>query len=108
MVLTLNFGTKEPKVQITWYEDIMKFHKLIMYKKKKWEWVMYNSISPNEYDITFAEIPTYDPNYHVYMPAFEDLFIVQKQDCECGAKHSRNFQFDHMRFCKKWKPWDKI
>lgn len=107
MKLFIIFGYGTPKKEVNWYRDLMDFPKLIRYSGSKWEWAMYHNIG-SDYELTFSQIATYDPNFYADMPGFEDMFEWGNVDkCECGAAYS-GFTFDHMRFCKKWKPWDKL
>jgi hypothetical protein len=107
MKLTINFGHNGTKKEVNWYRDLMDFPKLMRFQSAKWEWAMYHNTGP-DYELTFSQIATYDPNYYVDMPSFEDMFEWGVNDkCECGAIYT-SFAWDHLRYCKKYKPWDKI
>ncbi len=104
MKLTLNFGLNGAKKQIDWYRDLMDFPKLIRFQNAKWEWAIYSNVG-KDYELTFSQIPTYDPSFYVDMPSFEDMFEWGATDrCQCGAVYS-SFSWDHMRFCPKWTKW---
>lgn len=104
--LTINFGHNGVKKQVNWYKDIMDFPKLLRFQGKSWEWAIYQNMG-NDYELTFSQIPTYDPNYYTEMPSYENMFEFSGSDvCECGSAYS-SFKFDHMMFCKLWKPWGK-
>lgn len=106
MKVIVNFGLVIKK-EVDWYKDISDFPRLLRFNGQKWEWVVYNSIG-NGYQLTFSQLPTYDPNFYADMNSFEDMFERYQDRCECGAAYSKSFSFDHMRFCKKWKPWSQI
>lgn len=107
MRIIVNFGVNGPKKEVHWYSDLLDFPKLFNFQGHKWEWFMYNNAG-NYYELTYSEIPTYDPNYYVDMPNFEDMFLWNENDkCECGAVYT-SFNWDHMRFCKKHKPWSQV
>src|ERR1035438_2985912 len=96
--LTINFGLDGTKKQVNWYKDILDFPKLIRFQSKAWEWAIYNSIGGTDYELTFSQVPSYDPNYYVDMPTFEDMFEYGKGDiCECGAIYT-SFSWDHLRY----------
>src|SRR5208282_4593426 len=107
MKLTINFGHNGIKKEVNWYRDLMDFPKLIRFSGSKWEWAMYHNVG-NDYELTFSQIPTYDPNFYADMPSFEDMFEWANVDkCVCGSAYS-SFSWDHMRFCPKHKSWDKL
>ena len=107
MRLIINFGHKGIKKDINWYKALMDFPKLIRFQGAKWEWAMYNNIGA-DYELTFSQIATYDPNYYADMPSFEEMFEWSgATKCECGAIFS-SFAWDHMRFCPKYKPWSQV
>ncbi len=110
MRITIRFGFDHKK-EVSWYQDIMDFPKLMKFNGKRWEWFSYQkdpNSSWNDYELTFSELPVYDPSYYSDMKSFEEMFEGAKGDgCECGAAFS-SFKWDHMRLCKLWKPWDKI
>lgn len=104
--LIINFGYPGTKKDANWYKNLMDFPKLIKFQGICWEWVSYNSVG-NDYELFFAKIPTYDPNFYVDMPSFEEMFEfggADRDKCCCGAAHT-SFSFDHMRFCPKWVKW---
>ena len=104
MRLTINFGHHGTKKEVNWYRDLMEFPKLIRFQGLKWEWAMYNTIGEDS-ELTFSQIPTYDPNFYTDMPSFEDMFEWGQSDkCVCGAVYT-SFPWDHMRFCGKWIKW---
>ena len=107
MKLYINFGLTIKK-EVKWYRDVMDFPKLLRFNGSKWEWAMYQSLG-NNYELTFSQIATYDPNYYVDMPSFEEMFEWDNRDkCCCGAAYNSGFTWDHLRYCPKWKPWDKL
>jgi hypothetical protein len=106
MKLSINFGLSIKK-QVDWHGNLMDFPKLLRLKSSKWEWVIYAPIG-KDYELTYSEIPTYDPNYYVDMPSFEDMFeggLGSK--CECGSAYT-SFSFDHLKYCPRHIPWDRI
>jgi len=106
MKLVINFGLNIKK-EVYWYKDVMDFPKLIRFNGNKWEWSMYQS-SGNGYDLIFSQVATYDPNYYVDMPSFEEMFEWDSTNkCECGAIYS-SFNWDHLRYCSRWKPWSQV
>jgi hypothetical protein len=107
MKLVINFGHNGIKKEVDWYRQLMDFPKLIRFSGSKWEWAMYHNVG-STYELTFSQIATYDPNYYVDMPSFEDMFEWGVTDkCVCGAIYS-SFQWDHLRYCPKHKPWSQI
>jgi hypothetical protein len=106
MKLVVKFGMSIKK-EVDWYRDVMDFPKLLRFQGSKWEWAMYNGSGQN-YELTFSQIGSYDPSFYMDMPSFEDMFEWAGGDkCVCGALYT-SFTFDHMRFCPKWVPWDKL
>jgi hypothetical protein len=107
MKLIISFGHSGTKKEVHWYRDIMEFPKLLRFAGAKWEWAMYHNIG-DDYELTFSQIPAYDPNYYVDMESFEDRFEWGQIDkCVCGAIFS-SFSWDHLRYCPKHKPWSQI
>lgn len=104
MLLKIKFGSNGLEKQIEWGKKLDDFPKLLNFNGNKWEWFMYNNINVNDYELTFTQLPTYDPNYYADMINFEDLFTSSYNICACGAAYS-SFNWDHMRFCSLWKPW---
>lgn len=104
MKLVINFGHKGIQKEVDWYQDIMAFPKLIRFQSARWEWATYDAID-NGYELTFSQIPSYDPNFYVDMPSFEDMFEWGSSNkCCCGAIYT-SFNWDHMFFCPKWVKW---
>ena len=108
MNLVLNFGLNGAKKQVTWHKPLMDFPKLLRFQGKCWEWAIYNSIG-SDYELIFSQIPTYDPNYYAEMSSYEELFEWSNKsyDCCCGAAWT-SFEWDHLRFCPKHKPWNQV
>ena len=106
MKLIINFGLTTKK-EVSWYKDVTEFPKLLRFNGARWEWAMYNQIG-KDYELTFSQIPSYDPNFYADMESFEDMFGWPNRDkCECGAIYSP-FSWDHSRFCRKWVKWDDL
>lgn len=106
MKLIINFGYGGSKKQVDWYRDVMDFPKLLRFQGNKWEWAIYHNVG-KDYELTFSQIPTYDPNFYVDMPSFEDMFEFNLDKCVCGSIYS-SFAWDHLRYCPRWKSWDKL
>ncbi len=107
MTLFINFGLNGPKKQVSWYKALMDFPKLIRFGGNCWEWAIYNNIG-NDCELTFTQIPTYDPNFYAEMPSFEQMFEWTSGDkCECGSAYT-SFPWDHMKYCPKHKPWKQV
>jgi hypothetical protein len=105
MKLGIVFGLDTNVKYIDWPKSLHDFPKLLLYSGRKWEWFMYKDGPNGIVELNFTEIPKYDPNYYVDdIECFEDMFGFSKSTCECGAIWS-SFSWDHMRFCKLWKPW---
>ena len=108
MKLKLQFGYNEPKRDVNWYGQITSFPSLVLYKGKKWEFVVYQDDPTKEADhiFIFGELHGYDPQYN--SPDFQNIDHMfdsgYSGKCECGAAYS-NFKWDHMRFCPKWSKW---
>lgn len=109
MKLSLQFGLNEPKRKINWWQTIKEFPYLVLYKDKKWEFVIYEEDPTKQVDYicTFGEIHSYDPNWHsteyVDISAYLDNGWGGK--CECGAVYT-SFPQMHMIFCPKWVKFD--
>lgn len=107
MKLIIKFGHDGPKRQVDWWRDVMDFPKLIKFEGKRWERVISSGPYGGAYDLTYSQIPMYDPHYYDEMPSFEEMFEWGSEKCQCGAVYT-SFSWDHMRFCPKYKPWDKL
>ena len=105
--LTLLFGLSGPIRTVNWWKELEDFPKLLNFNGSKWEWVLYevDNTRYTDYTLTFGQLATYDPNFYATMPSYEELFGGDLT-CDCGARFT-TFPFDHMFFCKLWKPWDK-
>lgn len=102
--LFISFGHDGIKKEVAWYRELMDFPKLLKFRGIPWEWAMYHNVG-KDYELTFAKIPTYDPNFYVEMESFEAMFEWTGADkCECGSIYT-SFSWDHMRYCKKWTKW---
>ena len=92
--------------EVVWWKPITDFPNVIKYLGKNYEWVTYDDDPKKnvDYILTFSPLSSYDPNYSVECLDWKDVF---KEDtgCDCGAKHSRSFPWDHMKMCRLWKPW---
>lgn len=108
MRLKLHFGLVK-SIEVNWYKDVSDFPHFVIYNGQKWEWFSYDEPPDDDIDMVlmFANIPHYDPNWHITMPKLEDVVLITVDECECGAKYG-SFAWDHMRFCKRWKPWSKL
>ena len=105
MRLRIHFGQHTTK-EVTWNKSFNDFPNIINYLGRNYEWVTYDQ-DPNgnmDFIFHFSELPPYDPNYNVYCPYWDTLFPIGEDTCECGAKFS-SFEWDHMKFCRKWTPW---
>jgi hypothetical protein len=107
MKITINFGLSGHKKTIDWYRDIHDFPKNIQFENKKWEWVFYAKDGNGDYTLTFGELSQHDPQFYEDMAIFEDMFKNYSDGCVCGAAYSP-FKWDHLRYCKLWKPWEQI
>lgn len=108
MQLSIKFGLDSGPKLITWDKNINDFPRLIKFQGKKWEWFMYNDIGNGVIELNYSQIATYDPNFYIdTMENFEDLFKTNEIKCECGSAYGP-FEWDHFRYCKMWKPWDKL
>lgn len=105
MKLILQFGINEPKRQINWWNQIKEFPHLVLYKGKKWEFVMYDEDPSKQVDYIcmFGEIQSYDPNWHatIYADISGYLDSGPGGKCECGSIYT-SFPQSHMFFCPKW------
>lgn len=108
MKLRLQFGLAEPPREITWWQGVKDFPNLVLYKKKKWEFVMYAADTANQVDYicNFSEIQNYNPNWHATTYTdIDHLFNVgYGSKCECGAFYS-SFPWDHLKYCPKYTKW---
>jgi len=107
MKLKLYLGIAEsPRVVTWWKSDVTSFPNLVIYKNKKYQFIMYEEDDTKQVDYIcrFSEMQSYDPGWSSY--AFEDIghmiddFFGTK--CECGSVHTFASQF-HMFFCPLWK-----
>jgi hypothetical protein len=104
MRLRIDFGKYGPKEEISWWQPLDAFPKLLRYGGKKWEWLMYGKDESGVYGriLIFVPLSTCDPNYYVDMPDFDEMLGVRGDDkCQCGAIHT-SFPDAHMFFCPKW------
>lgn len=105
MKIKFKFGIGEPSKTANWWGGhITSFHKLIIYKGKKYEFVMYDSDDTKQVDYicAFSPLHSYDPAWHA--DTFQDIdsmFDDVWGNCECGAAYT-SFPNHHMFFCKKW------
>ncbi len=91
---------------VVWWKPLPDFPNIIKYLGKNYEWVTYDDTTKDvDYVLTFSALSSYDLNYDVQCPDWKDLFKEDTGGCDCGAKHSKSFPWDHMRMCKLWKPW---
>ena len=106
MKLKVKFGLIDTK-EVFWYKPLEDFPKLVEYLGYNYEWLLYDKDLTGQSDmiLIFTELSTYDLNYNTDCPLWVDLFGNERNDCECGAKYSRSFSFDHMRYCRKWTKW---
>jgi hypothetical protein len=104
MRLRVDFGQIARK-EVNWYSPLDDFPRLLSYNGKRYEWFMYDKDKSGQLDyiLTFAELPTYDPNYYAEMEDFETMFGgAMGIQCECGAIYT-GFPQAHMFYCKKWR-----
>lgn len=105
MKLTLQFGFNEPKRQISWWQEVGDFPHLVLYKGKKWEFIMYQEDPAKQVDhiFFFGEIQNYDPNWYATTYVDIDKYINDGagDKCDCGAIYT-SFKDKHMFFCPKW------
>lgn len=107
MKLKMHFGLNEPARIINWWQTIKDFPPLVLYKKKKWEFAIYDTDQSKQVDYIchFSPLQTYDPNWHATTYVDIDyLFNTGYGKCECGAEYT-SFPWDHMKFCPKWTKW---
>lgn len=105
MRLRVQFGLIDTK-EVFWYRPLEQFPQLIRFIGKNYEWVVYDTDPSGQVDtiLVYSELPTHDPNFGVSCPTWNELFGDSNAGCECGAAFS-SFNWDHMRFCKKWTKW---
>jgi hypothetical protein len=108
MRLRIQFGSVNTK-EVNWYDNVNHFPTIVKFLGRNYEWVFYDKDLTGKVDMVliFSELQTYDPNYYVTAPLWTDLFPEKIGACECGAAYS-SFGFDHMRYCRFWKPWSKM
>ena len=98
-------------MDVNWWNEVTEFHQLVIHNNSKWEFVAYQPDPSKQVDwiLIFTPVPSYDPNYQAttYVDVDKILHNLGGNGCECGASFS-SFGWDHMRFCKLWKPWDKL
>lgn len=104
MKVQVIFGLTGGKHEVNWWKGLHDFPKLISYKGKNWEWLMYDEDKSKRFDyfLTYTEIPSYDPNFKAEVPKFEIMFTIMNSRCECGSSFT-DFQNIHMFFCPMWK-----
>ena len=90
---------------IDWSKNLLEFPQIIQKEGKKYEWVSYEPNVLLDFTLTFGLLPTHDPRINDIAVEWEDILKGAINPCECGAKHSRSFPWDHMKFCKLWIPW---
>lgn len=109
MKLGLRFGLAEPQRDVNWWQPIESFPVLILYKKAKWEFVMWGPDPSHrvEHICHFSEVQTYDPNWYAttYFDIEQLLNTGYGSKCECGAAYT-SFPQIHMFFCPKWFKWN--
>jgi hypothetical protein len=105
MRLRVELGYEAIK-EVTWYARLDDFPKLIKYMGFNYEWIMYDKDLTGKVDIvlSYARLPTYDPNYGVICTLWVDMYPDIPSECDCGAKYT-SFSWDHMRMCKLWRKW---
>jgi hypothetical protein len=106
MKLLIQFGAIDSK-EVSWYKALDDFPKIIKHLDKPYEWVFYSTDLTGKVDmiLTFGEIPSYDPMYHMPCPSWKELFESNlSTTCDCGAKYT-SFPWDHMKMCKLWTKW---
>lgn len=105
MRLSLKFGMAEPTRQCNWWQHITKFPYLVLYKGRKYEFVMYDEDPSGQVDYIcrFSEVPSYDPNWHATIYQDIDHLFDEGygEKCACGAAYT-SFPQIHMFFCPKW------
>jgi hypothetical protein len=100
MRLKLKFGNDE--LQYAWFQEISNFHGLIIYKNKKWEFVVYDEDSEKKCDFVchFSRVRNFDPNWHATTYYNLDKELYDAIVCECGKdKHG---WAGHPTWCPKW------
>lgn len=109
MKIKIHFGLMVTQ-ETTWYDSIDNFPPLLTHKGIKYELLFSNKqhTKPYDYILTFVELQEHDMNYHVNCFSWEGRFAsTMPGDCQCGAAFT-SFTWDHMRFCAKWVPWDRL
>jgi hypothetical protein len=105
MKLSLHFGMAEPPREANWWQPVTSFPTLILYKGKKWEFVMWKEDPAKKVDyiLYFSPVATYDPNWHATTYESVDGYLIMGfgPQCECGSIYTSFPQF-HMFFCPKW------
>lgn len=105
MRLRVIFGFAATK-EVNWWQPLHNFPNIIQFNGRNYEWVTYDDDPSKQVDqvLQFSPLMSYDPNFNVACPIWEDLFPEGDDRCQCGAKYGL-VDWDHMRFCPKWKPW---
>ncbi len=100
MKLKLQFGLNEPPLLFDWPSRVDDFPGLVLYKKTKWEFVIYDDDDTGEakYVFTFSRVQNYDPNWYATTYVDIDSLIASTKECGCGAKGGEG----HFLFCPKW------
>ena len=99
MKLGLQFGAFEPQRIVNWSSPIKDFPSLVIYKDKKWEFVIYDldQTGQTSWICNFSEVQSYDPNY--YATTYVNVeYMFTTAGCQCGSAHGGG----HMFFCPKW------
>lgn len=106
MTLLLKFGIGNKQEKVYWMKPFDQFPHRVSYQGCKYEYVMYTPGQGNIfYELNFAEVPPYSPDYWLEYESVEEMLRSSYQKgCECGAHHT-GFGFDHMRFCPLWEKW---
>lgn len=106
MILIVEFSLGGDKKEIYWYEDLLKFPKVITYQGSCYEWIAYSLDSGG----SAATLLFGNVSIHAYpfpVPSFEGLFVdrterITPNECTCGAKYDREFPDNHLQMCKLW------
>lgn len=105
MRIALRFGNTDPIRYMGWWNPISQFPKLVKYKGKKWEFVMYDEDHTGNADkiFHFGELHSYDPNWDAttYQDIENLLDKIYGPQCECG-KDMHKFT-SHSDWCPKGK-----
>ena len=101
MRLRLQFH--EDELEYAWFQPVRDFHGLVIFKGKKWEFFAHLDDPDKKCDVlcVFAELPTYDPNWHATTYYNLDDELHSRIECECG-KEKHGFA-NHTFWCKKWR-----